>query len=258
MASTLRNIGAITRKELRGYFASPVAWVMLALFAVIFGIFYVVHVNSFQMQSMQQQYGPPPNLNQHLIRGLLANASVIVLFILPMVTMRTYSEEKRSGTIELLLTSPLTDFEILMGKYLAALVLYAALIGVTFYHVGVLFAFGNPEAKPLLSGYLGLLLQGGAFIAAGLFFSSTTKNQMAAAAATFVTLLLFWIIGWAADMDSIPQFFRPILSFLSVTEHFDDFGKGVIDTTHVVYYLSFIAFGLFLTLKSMDTQRWRG
>ena len=258
MASSLRNIGAITRKELRGYFASPVAWVMMALFAVIFGIFYVVHVNAFQMQSMNAQYGPPPNLNQSLIRGILANASVIVLFILPMVTMRTYSEEKRMGTIELLLTSPLTDFEILIGKFLGALVLYAALIGVTLFHVGTLFYLGNPELKPVISGYLGLLLQGAAFISVGLFFSSTTKNQMAAAAATFVTLLIFWIVSWTADMDSIPQFLRPILSFLSITEHFDDFGKGVIDTTHIVFYLSFIAFGLYLTLKSMDTQRWRG
>jgi ABC-2 type transport system permease protein len=257
MAHSLRNIRAIASKELRAYFASPVAWVMLALFAAIFGLFYVAHIEAFAQQSMQaQQFGTPPNINQHLIRGLLANASVLVLFILPMVTMRTYSEEKRSGTIELLLTSPLTDFEIVMGKFAGALVLYAALLAVTFYHVGVLFVYGEPEFLPLLAGYLGLLLQGAVFIAIGLFFSSTTKNQMAAGAATFVTLLMFWIIGWFGD--SAGPAMRDIVNYLSITQHFDDFGKGVIDTKHVVYYLSLITFGLFLTLKSMDTERWRG
>jgi ABC-2 type transport system permease protein len=173
-----------------------------------------------------------------------------------MITMRTYSEEKRSGTIELLLTSPLTDFEIVMGKFLGALVLYAALLAVTIFHIGVLFTFGEPEVAPVLVGYLGLLLQGAVFIAIGLFFSSTTKNQMAAGAATFVTLLAFWVVGWFAD--GAGPFLRDIVSYLSITEHFDDFGKGVIDTKHLVYYLSLITFGLFLTMKSMDTERWRG
>ena len=257
MSRTLTNIGTIAGKELRGYFVSPVAWVMMALFAVIFGLFYIAHLNAFAQQSMQaQQYGGAPNVNLHLIRGLFGNASVLVLFILPMITMRTYSEEKRSGTIELLLTSPLTDFEIVIGKFVGAMVLYAALLAVTLFHVGVLFAFGNPQVAPVVVGYIGLLLQGAVFIAIGLFFSSTTKNQTAAGAATFVTLLAFWVVGWFAD--GAGPMLRDIVSYLSITEHFDDFGKGVIDTKHVVYYLSLITFGLFLTMKSMDTERWRG
>ena len=254
MANSLRNIGAIARNELRGYFASPIAWVMMGLFAAIFGIFFIVHINAFVAQSMQQ-YGSP-NINQQLIRYVFSNASVIVLFILPMVTMRTYAEEKRSGTIELLLTSPITDFEIVLGKFLGALVLYAALLAVTFFHVGLLFVYGDPEWKPVVSGYVGLLLQGGVFIAIGLFFSSTTKNQMAAGVATFVTLLAFWVISWFAD--GAGPLLRDVVSYLSITEHFEDFSKGVIDTKHIVYYLSMITFGLFLTLRSMDTERWRG
>jgi ABC-2 type transport system permease protein len=254
--SSLRNIWTIARKELRTYFASPMAWVMMGLFAVIFGLFYIVHVNAFSAQSMQAGQFGAPNINQNLIRGLFANASVLVLFILPMVTMRTYAEEKRSGTIELLLTSPLTDFEIVMGKFVGAIVLYAALLAVTLFHIGILFMYGEPEWKPIFSGYLGLLLQGAVFIAIGLFFSSTTKNQAAAGAATFVTLLMFWVIGWFGDGAS--PLVRDIVSYLSITEHFDDFGKGVIDTKHVVYYLSLITFGLFLTMRSMDTERWRG
>lgn len=259
MANTFRNIWAIAVKELRGYFVSPVAWVMMGLFALIFGVFFTAHLGAFVAQSMQSQFGgaaPNLNVNQHLIRGVLANASVLVLFILPMVTMRAYAEEKRSGTVELLLTSPITDVEIIMGKFVGALCLYIALVTVTFVHVGLLFSYGQPEWRPLIAGYLGLILQGAAFIAVGLFFSSTTKNQMTAGVATFVVLLTFWIIGWFAD--SAGPTWSAILSYLSITQHFDDFGKGVIDTKHVVFYLSFISFWLFLTVKSLDTERWRG
>jgi len=259
MASTLRNIWSVASKELRGYFTSPVAWVMMGLFALIFGYFFVAYLANFVRNSMQAAFGQGPqtmNINMELIRPLLGNASVLVLFLLPMVTMRTYSEEKRSGTIELLLTSPLTDFEIIAGKFLGTVGLYVALLGVTLLYIIILFIFGNPEWKPILSGYLGLLLLGSCFISLGLFISSTTKNQMVAGAATFVVGLLFWIVSWIADSSG--PIMSQVLSYLSITEHFDDFGKGIIDSKHLVYYLSFIAFGLFLTLKSVDSERWRG
>lgn len=258
MGNGLRNIGAIAGKELRSYFASPTAWVMMGFFAFIFGYFFVTYLQYFVQQSMQAQFGgaaPTMNVNMQLVRPLLGNASVLVLFLLPMITMRTYSEEKRSGTIELLLTSPLTDFEIIAGKFLGAVGLYAALLGVTFVYVSFLFVYGDPEWAPILSGYLGLLLLGSCFISLGLFISSTTKNQMVAGAATFVLALLLWIIDWMADGGGT---WAGLLRYLSITQHFDDFGKGVIDTKHVIYYLSFISFGLFLTLKSVDSERWRG
>ncbi len=130
------------------------------------------------------------------------------------------------------------------------------MLAVTVLYVAILFFCGNPEWRPLLSGYLGLFLLGSCFVAVGLFISSTTKNQMVAGAASFVVFLFFWIISWFAD--SAGPTFGPILSYLSITEHFDDFGKGIIDTKHVIFYLSFIGFGLFLTLKSVDSERWRG
>jgi ABC-2 type transport system permease protein len=173
-----------------------------------------------------------------------------------MITMRTYSEEKRSGTIELLLTSPITDVEIILGKFFGAVGLFAGLLAVTMLYVAVLFGLGRPEFLPVLSGYLGLLLLGSCFLSVGLFISSTTKNQMVAGAATFVVALMFWIINWFSD--SAGPTIGPILTYLSITQHFDDFAKGVIDTKHVIFYLSFIAFGLFLTLKSVDSERWRG
>ncbi len=258
MGNTLRNIQTIAAKELRSYFVSPVAWVMMGLFAFIFGYFFISYLDWFVQQSMGGQMGQmqPMNVNDRMIRPLLSNASVLILFLLPMVTMRTYSEEKRSGTIELLLTSPVTDFEIIMGKFLGTVGLFAALLGVTLIYIGVLFVYGSPEWKPLVAGYLGLLLMGSCFISMGLFISSTTKNQMVAGAATFVVALLFWIINWMAESSGPTA--SAILSYLSITEHFDDFARGIIDTKHLVFYLSFISFGLFLTLKSVDSERWRG
>jgi ABC-2 type transport system permease protein len=254
----MRNILTIGGKELRGYFGSPIAWVMMGLFAIIFGWFFNVYLSIFVRDAMGSQFGAPPqmNVNERMIRPLLQNASVLVLFLLPMITMRTYSEEKRSGTIELLLTSPVTDVEIILGKFFGAVGLFAGLLAVTLLYIGVLFGLGRPEILPVLSGYLGLLLLGSCFLSVGLFISSTTKNQMVAGAATFVVALMFWIINWFSD--SAGPTIGPILTYLSITQHFDDFGKGVIDTKHLVFYLSFIAFGLFLTLKSVDSERWRG
>jgi ABC-2 type transport system permease protein len=191
-----------------------------------------------------------------MIRPLLGNASVLVLFMLPMITMRSYAEEKRSGTIELLLTSPITDVEITLGKFFGAVGVYAGLLLVSTIPVAILFGLGDPEWKPVAAGYLGLLLLGSCFLALGLFVSSTTSNQVIAGAVTFVVALMFWIINWFAD--SAGPTMGPVLNYLSVTQHFDDFSKGVIDTKHLVFYLSFIAFGLFLTLKSVDSERWRG
>jgi ABC-2 type transport system permease protein len=258
MGRTLRNIGTIAGKELRGYFGSPVAWVLMGIFALIFGFMFRTYLAYFVQQAMQSQFGAPQptNVNTDMIRPLLGQASVIILFLLPMVTMRTYSEEKRSGTIELLLTSPVTDLEITLGKFFGAVAMYLGFVAVVFVYILILFGLGHPEWKPIVSGFLGLLLLGGSFISLGLFISSTTKNQVVAGAVTFGTLLLLWIINWAAD--SATGGWATFLRSLSVTQHFDDFGKGVIDTTHLVYYLSFIAAGLFLTLKSVDTERWRG
>ncbi len=258
MGSSMRNISTIAGKELRSYFGSPMAWVTLGLFALLFGYFFNASLLYFVRSSTQSQFGgaQPSNVNTGMIGPLLQNASVLLLFLLPMVTMRTYSEEKRSGTIELLLTSPITDAEIVLGKLAGVLGLYASLLGVTAFYVGMLFLFGHPEWRPLVSGYLGLFLLGSCFIAMGLFISSTTKNLMVAGAATFVVSLLFWIVSWIAD--SFGPTTAAVLNFLSITQHLDDFAKGIIDTRHVIYYLSFIGFCLFLTLKSVDSERWRG
>jgi ABC-2 type transport system permease protein len=253
----MRNVLAVADKELRSYFASPMAYIIIGFFLLPFGVFFYLYLTAFVRQSLENaQFGGAMNVNQQVIRYVLQNASVIILFIMPMITMRTYAEEKRSGTIELLLTSPLTDAEIILGKFFGALGLYAAMLLVTLLYIGILFVYGNPEWRPLVAAYLGLLLMGGAFVSIGLLISSTTNNQIVAGIVTFVVFLLLWIIGWFAD--SAGPTIGPITSYLSITEHFDDFSKGIIDTKHVLYYLSLITFGLFLTAKSVDTERWRG
>jgi ABC-2 type transport system permease protein len=253
----VRNIIAIADRELRAYFSSPIAYIIIGFFLLPFGVFFYLYLAAFVRQGLQQaQFGGAMNINQNVIRYVLQNASVIILFIMPMITMRTYSEEKRSGTIELLLTSPLTDVEIILGKFFGALGLYIAMLSVTLPYMGILFYYVNPEWRPLVAAYLGLLLMGGAFVSLGLLISSTTNNQIVAGIVSFVVFLLLWIVGWFAD--SAGPTIGPITSWLSITEHFDDFSKGIIDTKHVLYYLSLITFGLFLTAKSVDTERWRG
>jgi ABC-2 type transport system permease protein len=253
----VRNVWAIAGKELRGYFASPIAYVIMGFFALLFGIFFYAYLSEFMRQSMQMMgMGGGGNVNMHLVRPLFGNASVVLLFVIPMITMRTYSEEKRSGTIELLLTSPITDVQIIMGKFLGAMGLYLAMLAVTLLYIAIIFWFGNPDWRPIAAGYLGLLLMGGSFIALGLLISNLTKNQIVAGIATFGVFLMLWIISWIGEASG-PRV-QAVLSYLSITDHFDDFAKGVIDTKHLVYYLSFITFGLFLTAKSVDSDRWRG
>ena len=255
----MRNLLAIAEREIKAYFASPIAYVVIGFFALLYGYFFYALLSFFEQQSMQMGMGQPGqamNINQMLIGPVLMNATVILLFVFPLITMRTYAEEKRSGTIELLLTSPLTDLQIILGKFIGAMLLYAAMLAVTLIHVGLLFLYGDPEWKPIVTGYLGLLLMGGCFLSVDLLISSLTKNQIVAGMITFAVFLMLWVINWIGSF--VGPTAQAVLAHLSITEHFDDFAKGIIDTKHLVYYAGFMAFGLFLTMKSVDSERWRG
>jgi ABC-2 type transport system permease protein len=251
----MNNVLAIARRELNAYFASPIAYVVVGFFALMFGFFFYSLLLYFDRQSLQAA-GQAVNVNEQFLRPVFLNATVIFLFVLPLVTMRTYSEEKRSGTIELLLTAPLTDLQIILGKFLGAMGLYAAMLAITLIHVGLLFVFGNPEWRPVVTTYVGLLLMGGCFISIGLLISSLTKNQIVAGMITFGVFLMLWVINWIASFMGPTT--QQVLNYLSITDHLDDFTKGIVDTKHLVYYVSFITFGLFLTARSVDTERWRG
>lgn len=254
------KIWAIFKKEMRLYFTSPVAWVVFTIFLLIAGYFFYSIFAFFTLASMQSmmnpQMGRDLNVTDSVMRPLFSNVSVILLLLLPLVTMRLFAEERRAGTIELLLTYPVRDGAVLAGKYLAAFALYAIMIALTLLYPLIVVYFARLEWGPIFTGYLGLLLMGATFIAVGVFASSLTENQIVAAITTFGALLIFWILGWSADYAGGTA--GKVLQFLSILEHNDSFSKGVLDTKDVLYYLNFTLLALFLTLRSLEARRWKG
>jgi ABC-2 type transport system permease protein len=197
------------------------------------------------------------NVTDSVMRPLFGNLSVIlVLALMPFITMRLIAEERQTGTIELLLTYPLRDWEVLLGKYLAVLGLYTLLLALTLLYPLTLAYFARVEWGTVLSGYIGMLLMGSAFLAVGLFASSLTGSQIVAAAWTFGILLLLWVIGWGAD--SLGGTWGKVLQHLSTMEHNDNFAKGVIDTKDVLYYVNLTLLALFLAYRSLEARRWKG
>src|SRR6266404_5504275 len=220
----MRNVWIICRKELRSYFVSPVAYLLLAMFTFIFGWFFWNMVNGFVRWSMASQMRgqmSPVNINEELIRPLISNIAVIGLFFIPIITMRLFAEEKRTGTFELLATSPVSDMEIILGKWLAAVALYGAMLCISLVSMATLFAYGKPDWRPMIVGYLGLLLQGGCLLAIGTYISSCTRNQIVAAVATFSVLLMLWVIDWVSSLQD--SALAKATGSLSVTQHFDSF-----------------------------------
>jgi ABC-2 type transport system permease protein len=197
----------------------------------------------------------PMNVNEMLVRPLLSNIAVIDLFIIPLITMRLFAEEKRTGTIELLATSPIRDGEVILGKWLAAVTLYVCMLLITALNFIYLFKYGNPDWKVMVINYLGVLLEAGAFLAIGTFLSTLTKNQIIAGATTFGVCLLIFVLGWVSSYNS--ETWAQVFSYLSVTTHMESFGRGTIDSKDAIYYVSFIFLGLFLTTRSMESLRWR-
>jgi ABC-2 type transport system permease protein len=254
------NVWPIFKKELRLYFTSPVAYAVGTIFLLIAGYFFYSIFAFFTMASMQAMMNPAMarelNVTDSVMRPLFSNLSVILLLIMPLLTMRLIAEERRSGTIELLLTYPVRDGAVLAGKYLAALALYAMMIGLTLVYPGMVAYFAQLEWGPLVTGYLGLILMGAAFLAVGLFASSLTENQIVAAVITFGVLLMLWVIGWSADYAG--GAFGRVLAHLSILEHNESFSRGVLDTKDIIYYLNFTALALFLTLRTLEARRWKG
>ncbi len=254
----MRNTWIIFKKEIHSYFVSPVAYLLLTMFALIFGFFFWNALGYFVymgLESQMQGQSFPMNVNEQIIRPLLSNVSVIGLFFIPMITMRLFAEEKRTGTIELLATSPIRDIEVILGKWFAALVLYACMLFFTAINFSFLFRYGNPDWKPLAVGYLGLLLQAGGLLAIGTFISTLTKNQIIAGAATFGVCLMLWVLEWVSGYET--AMWAKVLAYFSVITHFESFAKGVLDLKDAIFYLSTIFVGLFLTARSMESLRWR-
>jgi ABC-2 type transport system permease protein len=257
----MRYVFAVAGKELRAYFHSPIAYLVMTVYAGLCGFFFYSFtatyvMQSFRMQAMGGMGAPPMSLNEYIIRPLLAGVlTVVLLLLVPLITMRLYAEEKRSGTIELLMTSPLTDLQIILGKFLGALALYAVLIAVTFFYIGILFVYGNPNAKPLLAQILGLLVYGAALLALGMWFSTLTKNQIVAGVIAFAVFLLLFVLDWVTAYSTGTA--GRVISYMSLTTHFDNFAKGVIDLSDVVFYFSVTFMGIFLTARSVEALKGR-
>jgi gliding motility-associated transport system permease protein len=258
----VKNALAIASREIRSYFVSPVAYVVLTGFLLLSGWFFFNLLARFtylvQIYSGMQRGGNELerlNLNEFVISPLLHNLSVVLVILIPVITMRTFAEEKRLGTFELLLTSPLRVGEIVAGKFLGALVFVTLMLALTGIYPILLLLYGDPEPGIMLSGYLGLFLIASSFLSIGLLTSSLTENQIIAAVSCLVTLLLLYVINWPAD-TSTPTL-GAVLHYLSVTEHFGEFVKGVVDTRALLYFVSLIAAALFLTHRSVESLRWR-
>lgn len=254
----MRNILTVCEKELKSYFYSPIAYFFLLLFALVFGFFFWNYVGGFAVFSVRAQMSGRPvpmNLNEQVVQPLLSLASLLGLFLTPLITMRLFAEEKRTGTIELLVTSPIKDVELVVGKWLAAVILYCCLLLVVALNFSFLFLYGNPDWKPIAVGFLGLLLQAGSFLALGTFLSTVTRNQIIAAGATFSLSLLLWVFNAPASYETAR--WAQIMGYLSVLAHYEPFSRGVIDSKDVVFFASLIFFGLFLSTRSLESMRWR-
>ncbi len=255
----MQNVLAIWQREMKSYFVSPVAYVVLTVFLFLSGFFFYSILTAVVQQTMMQaQFGQgaqPVDVPGIVSRSFFGTTSVVLLFMIPMLTMGLFAEEKKRGTIELLLTTPVGNLHAMLGKYLASvsfLVIMFLASGVT---MSALFVYGNPEWKPILGAYFGLFLYGAALLAVGLFISTLTENQIIAALITFGVILVLWLIE--SFSTSATGAVKDVLSYLSVISHLDDFIKGVIDTSNVIFYLTFAFVGLFLTYRSLESMRWK-
>jgi ABC-2 type transport system permease protein len=259
----MRNILAIVERELRAYFNSPIAYVVLTIFIFLSGLFFTqilsqVMQMGLMSQMRAQQTGPQPmDMPGMISRGFLSTTSVILLFMMPMLTMGLFSEEKKRGTIELLLTAPLTDVQVVLGKFFGAAAFYLIMLVSTWIPMAVLYLYGSPASGPILAAYLGLLLYGMAILAIGLFISTLTENQIVAAVLSFGTILVLWLVDAVAQRADSPTT-KGVFTYLSILNHLDDFLKGVLATSHVIFYVSLMLMALFLTYRSIDSLRWRG
>lgn len=259
----MRTFYLIAKKELGSYFSSPVAYVVITMFLVITGYFFYNQFAMFSTLSFQASNDPGLakqqnllNITETVLRPLFGNISMIMLLMMPLLTMRLFSEEKKSGTIELLLTYPVTDMEVILGKYFACLTVFILMLFLTVTYPALLFIFGKPEMGPVLTGYIGLFFMGAAFISLGIFTSSLTENQIIAATLSFGLLFLFFMMGYSVGM--MGPLLGKLMMYISLIGHLESFAKGVIDTTDIIYYCIFITLFIFLTLRVMESKKWRG
>lgn len=254
------SVKPVFKKEIKSYFISPIAYVVILIFSVISGFVFSAIVIWYSSNSMRYSYEYSPYFSfsptKLIVQPLFHNMAVTSLFILPLLTMRLFSDERRTDTIELLFTYPFTDFEIYLGKFLAGISIFFIMILIPGIYLLILEKWIDFEKLVLLNSYIGLILLGASFISIGIFISSLTESQIVAAILTFGVSLLFWIIGWLSEIAS--QKYSEIFSFISLYDHYENFPKGILDTKDLIFYLSVIFFFSFLTLRILTSKKYRG
>ena len=259
----IRNVALIYNRELKSYFSSLTAYVVIVMFLLVTGYFFYSLLTTFSIVSFQAQTDPMLakqyqllNINETVVRPLFGSISIIMLLMTPLLTMRLFSEEKKTGTMELLLTFPVKDGEAILGKFAGCLGILIVMLGMSFPCVVLVDYFGDPEWGVIISGYIGLLMMGAAFISLGIFMSSVTENQIIAAVLSFSALLIFYMVGYSSGLAG--ESLGRALEYISFDYHFRNFAKGVLDTSDAAYYLLFTIFFLFLSMRSLESKRWRG
>ena len=246
----MNGVLAIFERELRAYFFSTMAWVVLAFLLLINGYVFAI-ILSFLTDPMSPGSATP----MRLFFGDTFFFWMVILFIVPVLTMRLLSEERKSGTIESLMTAPVNEAQVVLGKYLAALAFYVFLWLPTLVYVLLVAQHSTVDWGPIASGYLGIFGIGSVFIAVGLFGSSFTKNQIVAAVVTFAMLMFFFAI-YFVDSLVTSQAIKDILSYMNLLQHMEEFGKGIVDSRRLVYYLSTSVLFLFLTSRILAAKKW--
>lgn len=256
----MRNIWAICKRELLSFFVSPIAYFVITGFTLLVGFFFFNYLSYFQRAQqmapmIEMRGGEAPNLNQFVIEGVFQTMVVILVFLIPLLTMRTIAEEKRKGTFELLITSPVSVGEIVMGKFFSIALVLLAMLSAALIFPALLVEFGNPEVLPILSGFLGVVLCSLGFASIGMAVSSFTENQVVAGVASMVTLLLLYVIQTPAE--SLGGTWAQVFEYLSPIEQLQDPLRGVLSIKSFSYFLSMILVGLFLSRRALEAYRWR-
>ena len=235
----MKNTMYIAVKEFKSYLSSPMAYIIIAIFLALSGFFFG---------------SSPATYNETSLSGFLQNGSLLLLLLAALLTMRLLAEERKLGTIELLLTAPVRDSEIITGKFIGSLGIIVVMLLLTLYFPIMLTAFGDPDIGPMATGYLGLFLLGGAALAVGIFASSLTSNQIVAAVVAGGILFFLWFLGSAASY--LPPSLEEVIYYFSLSHYFPDFMRGIIDTRSIVYYISITVLFLFLAVRSLENSRW--
>ncbi len=254
----MKNIWTIARRDFRSYFTSPIAYIIIAAFLAVQGWMFFFILRSFNEQNMQAQamgMGKAMSITEGVVQPLYGNMNVLFLFLIPFITMRLFAEERKLQTLQLLLTSPVSLTQIILGKFLSGLLMVISMMTLTLVYPIVLYFTGNPDLGPIVTCYLGTLFLAACLLSVGILFSAMTENQIVAGALTFAATLFLWLISWAAQ--SAGPVWSDVWEYLSLINHYRNFGQGIINTSDVFFYISFIFTGLFLTHRVLDSYRWR-